>query len=188
MNCRSLSIPEVLLIEPKAFGDARGWFLETWQEKRYAEFGIPERFVQDNVSRSQKGVLRGLHYQHPHGQGKLVQVLVGKVYDVAVDIRQNSPTFGQWAGCKLTEENHHQLYIPSGFAHGFCVLSETAIFSYKCTDFYNSDCEAGILWNDPDIGIAWPIESPELSEKDKQSAALKDVPVEKLPLYEDGCS
>jgi dTDP-4-dehydrorhamnose 3,5-epimerase len=183
MKVTKLSIPEVLLLEPRAFGDSRGWFLETWQVRRYAEAGVPERFVQDNVSRSQRGVLRGLHYQHPHGQGKLVQVLLGQVYDVAVDIRVGSPTFGRWVSATLSDENHRQMYIPPGFAHGFCVLSEEAVFSYKCTDFYCPDCEGGVLWNDPEIGIEWPIAEPRLSEKDRRYLPLRQIPKDGLPVY-----
>ena len=186
MKVIPLDIPEVLLIEPTFFGDSRGWFLETWQISRYAEAGIPEIFVQDNVSSSSRGVLRGLHFQNPHGQGKLVQVLEGVVYDVAVDIRVGSPMFGKYVGETLTAEKHNQLYIPPGFAHGFCVLSERAVFSYKCTDFYMKDCEGGILWNDPEIAIPWPVENPELSDKDRSSLPLSQMPKENLPGYEGG--
>lgn len=184
MKVTRLSIPEVILLEPRAFGDSRGWFLETWQVQRYAEAGLPERFVQDNVSCSQRGVLRGLHYQQPHGQGKLVQSLRGEVFDVAVDIRVGSPTFGQYVGAMLTEANHHQLYVPPGFAHGFCVVSETAIFSYKCTEFYMPECEGSVLWNDPEIGIEWPVEAPQLSAKDAKALPLREVARERLPVYE----
>lgn len=185
MEILPTSIPEVLLIRPAVFGDARGWFLETWQQKRYAELGLPA-FVQDNVSFSQRGVLRGLHYQHPHGQGKLVQVLQGRVFDVAADIRVGSPTFGQYVCAELSSDNHLQMYIPPGFAHGFCVLSETALFSYKCTDFYRPDCEGGVCWNDPEIGVAWPIEGPILSAKDSRYGPLRQIPPSCLPRYEGG--
>ena len=173
----------VWIIEPKVFGDQRGFFYETWQQQRYADIGIKGAFVQDNVSFSRKGVLRGLHYQQPHSQGKLVTVLQGEVFDVAVDIRVGSPQFGQWTGVVLSVENHRQLWIPEGFAHGFCVLSETAYFSYKCTDEYAPDCEGGILWNDPDIGIKWPLEDVVLSDKDQIYPLLKEVSFEKLPKY-----
>lgn len=184
MKVTQLAIPDVIRLEPRAFGDGRGWFLETWQSQRYAEQGLPTQFVQDNVSCSQRGVLRGLHYQHPHGQGKLVQVLKGEVYDVAVDIRVGSPTFGRYVGASLSEANHHQLYIPPGFAHGFCVVSKEAVFSYKCTDFYSPGSEGGVLWNDPEIGIEWPIREPVLSAKDEQFMPLREIPQERLPVYE----
>ncbi|WP_319402146.1 dTDP-4-dehydrorhamnose 3,5-epimerase [uncultured Anaeromusa sp.] len=171
----------VWIIEPKVFGDQRGFFYETWQQQRYANMGINGAFVQDNVSFSRKGVLRGLHYQQPHSQGKLVTVLQGEVFDVAVDIRVGSPQFGKWTGVVLSGENHRQLWIPEGFAHGFCVLSETAYFSYKCTDVYAPDCEGGILWNDPDIGIAWPLTEVSLSDKDQVYPLLRDIPKGKLP-------
>jgi dTDP-4-dehydrorhamnose 3,5-epimerase len=183
MELLETSIPEVLLIRPKVFGDARGWFLESWQQQRYAELGLPP-FVQDNVSFSGRGVLRGLHYQHPHGQGKLVQVLAGTVFDAAVDIRVGSPTFGRYVSAELSSENHLQLYIPPGFAHGFCVLSETAVFAYKCTDFYMPACEGGVCWNDPDIGIDWPIREPILSAKDSRYGPLRQIPASNLPVYE----
>lgn len=173
----------VLIFEPKVFGDSRGFFMETWNKNRYAEAGLEAAFVQDNVSRSSKGVLRGLHFQHPNGQGKLVQVLEGEVLDVAVDIRVGSPTFGQSLAVNLSDKNFRQLYIPPGFAHGFCVLSETAIFAYKCTEFYNPAAEGGLLWNDPDLGISWLADNPLLSEKDKVHPRLKDVPNDKLPHY-----
>lgn len=184
MNVIQTKLPGVIILEPKVFPDDRGYFLETWNRKRYEDAGVPGNFVQDNVSCSQKGILRGLHFQNPHSQGKLVQVLVGEVLDVAVDIRKGSPTFGQWVGEKLSEANHRQLYIPPGFAHGYCVLSPTAIFSYKCTDFYSPDCECGVIWNDPDINIEWPITNPALSPKDAGYSRLKDIPSDKLPVYE----
>jgi len=177
-------LPGVLIFEPKVFSDERGFFLETWSEKRYRQAGITLSFVQDNTSFSQKGTLRGLHYQHPQLQGKLVQALSGEVLDVAVDIRVGSPTFGKSVGVILTESNHKQMYIPPGFAHGFCVTSETALFSYKCTDYYNASSEGEILWNDPDLGIEWPIEEPILSAKDSNCPLLKDIPEASLPQYE----
>lgn len=171
----------VLVVEPDVFEDERGFFLETWSQRRYAEIGIPEMFVQDNLSSSTRGVLRGLHLQHPHGQGKLVQVLDGEVFDVAVDVRVGSPTFGEWVGTTLTGKNKRQVWIPPGFAHGFCVVSDTALFAYKCTEFYRRETELGIIWNDPDIGIAWPVADPQLSAKDAEFPRLSAVPEDKLP-------
>lgn len=184
MKVTPTRLKEVLLIEPQVFGDARGYFLETYQQQRYAETGMPGNFVQDNISFSQRHILRGLHYQHPQGQAKLVQVLDGEVFDVAVDIRQGSPTFGQWAGVTLSSQTHCQLYIPPGFAHGFYVLSPTALFIYKCSDYYAPRHEGGICWNDPDLNIQWPGDQPILSEKDKVHPFLKDVPLQRLPRYE----
>lgn len=176
-------LPGVLIIEPKVFSDARGFFMETWQQERYRECGLPARFVQDNLSFSTQGVLRGLHFQNPNAQGKLVYVLQGEVFDVAVDIRAGSPTFGQWVGVTLSSDNKRQLYIPEGFAHGFCVLSDNALFAYKCTDFYNPRAEAGIIWNDPDIGIDWPVKEPILSQKDSAYPRFIDIPRDRLPRY-----
>ena len=179
-------LPGVLVFEPRVFRDPRGYFLETHNKKRYREAGLKVDFVQDNVSGSGQGALRGLHYQHPRGQGKLVEVLEGSVYDVAVDIRQDAPTFGQWYGITLTGESHNQMYIPPGFAHGFYVLSKTALFSYKCSDYYSPSTEGGILWNDPDLDIQWPLAGePILSDKDARFGKLADIPVEKLPRMED---
>ncbi len=158
--------------------------METYNEKRYKEAGIQETFVQDNLSFSRKGILRGLHYQKPMAQGKLVQVLQGAVYDVAVDIRRGSPTFGRWEAAELSAENKRQFYVPPGFAHGFLVLSDTALFSYKCTDFYNPQGEQTIAWNDPSLAISWPMEDPQLSEKDQQGIALQDMADTDLPVYE----
>ena len=169
------------IIEPDVFGDHRGFFLESWNARRYAEHGLPERFVQSNLSRSKKNVLRGLHFQQPQAQGKLVYVLEGAVFDVAVDIRHGSPTFGQWHGVTLSADNFRQFYVPEGFAHGFCVLSDSALFAYHCTQAYAPQYDAGILWNDPDIGIQWPIEQPLLSEKDRQLPRLADISIDKLP-------
>ena len=184
MKVVQTKLPGVLVFEPQAFDDDRGWFLETWSRKRYEQAGVAGEFVQDNVSFSTKGILRGLHFQYPQPQGKLIQVLSGEVFDVAIDIRVGSPTFGQWVSEKLSGENHKQLYIPQGFAHGFCVLSETAVFSYKCTDYYNSSTEGGIVWNDPQIGIDWPVSEPILSAKDVECPLLKDIPQDKLPRFE----
>ncbi len=183
MKVTPTELPDVLLIEPDVFGDQRGFFMETWNRRRYAQAGLEVDFVQDNLSLSRQGILRGLHYQWPQPQGKLVQVLKGAVFDVAVDIRKGSPTFGRWVGFELSADNHRQLYIPEGFAHGFCVLSETALFAYKCTDFYNPDTERSLLWNDPDLGIAWPVAEPLLSDKDRQGRRLKDLPETDLPVY-----
>lgn len=160
-------LPGLLVIKPRVFIDERGFFLETWQKERYKEIGIEEEFVQDNWSRSVKGVLRGLHYQKENSQGKLVSVKRGKVFDVAVDIRKDSSTFGKWFGEELSDENHLQMYVPPGFAHGFCVLSEIVDFSYKCTNFYHSEDERGIMWNDEKLNIIWPLDSPIISKKDK---------------------
>lgn len=182
MKISETSLPSVLMIEPKIFNDDRGFFMETYHEERYRGAGINLRFVQDNFSYSVYGTLRGLHYQYPHGQAKLVQVLMGEVFDVAVDIRRGSPTFGQWCGEHLSDKNRRQMLIPEGYAHGFCALSETALFIYKCTDFYTPDSERGILWSDHDLGIEWPVDSPLLSEKDSNYQCLSDVPVDALPV------
>lgn len=183
MHVHTTNLPGVVIIEPRVFGDARGFFMETWNQARYAEAGLPERFVQDNLSFSRRGVLRGLHFQNPNGQGKLVSVLQGEVFDVAVDIRVGSPTFGQVASVLLSAENKRQFYIPPGFAHGFCVTSETALFAYKCTEFYEPKAEASLLWNDPALAIDWPIDAPELSAKDAAALTLADFPPERLPRY-----
>jgi dTDP-4-dehydrorhamnose 3,5-epimerase len=173
----------LLLVKPDVFGDERGFFQETWNLRRYTEAGLDRHFVQDNLSLSRKGILRGLHFQNPGPQGKLVYVLQGEVFDVAVDVRTDSPTFGQWHGVTLSAENHHQLFVPEGFAHGFCVTSETALFAYKCTDFYNPKAEFSLLWNDPDIGIEWPITKPELSEKDKNGQPLSEFSRDLLAVW-----
>ena len=173
MNIIETKLPGVLIVEPKVFGDQRGFFVESYQKQRYQEVGIGPDFVQDNQSRSCKGVLRGLHFQVKHPQGKLVRVSRGAVYDVAVDINPDSPTCGQFVGVELTEENQKQLWIPAGYAHGFCVMSDVADFQYKCTDYYAPGDEGGILWNDPEIDIPWPVaSSPILSEKDEKYPTL----------------
>ncbi|QSQ14757.1 dTDP-4-dehydrorhamnose 3,5-epimerase [Myxococcus landrumensis] len=177
MKVTPLEIPDLLLVEPKVFGDDRGFFMELFHAKRYADAGIPGPFIQDNYSRSSRGTLRGLHFQEPQGQGKLVQVLAGRVYDVAVDVRRGSPTFGKWAAVELSAENRRQLWIPPGFAHGFCVTSETADFHYKCTTMYAPETERCIAWNDPDLGIPWPVSEPLMSPKDLRAPRLKDAPV-----------
>lgn len=181
MNIRTTPLQGLLIIEPKIFGDARGFFLETYNQQRYADAGLKENFVQDNLSYSQKGVLRGLHFQKPYTQGKLVSVISGQVWDVAVDLRTQSPTFGQWYGLYLDAESKTQFYVPPGFAHGFVVTSDTALFSYKCTDVYHPECEGSIRWNDPDVDIRWPLDAtPQLSTKDLSAPLLRDIPREQL--------
>ena len=183
MNVVSLEIPDVKLIQPRVFPDARGFFQQTYHEQQYCAAGVDVRFVQDNWSRSTKGILRGLHYQLKHGQDKLVSVVRGEVFDVAVDIRQGSPTFGRWVGAVLSEKNHHQLFVPKGFAHGFCVLSEEVDFVYKCSDFYAPGDEYSLRWNDPGVGIQWPGQDFLVSEKDQLAPFLKDVPTSHLPIF-----
>jgi len=176
MNVVKTKLHDCVIIEPKVFGDERGFFLETFQAERYADLaGITLSFVQDNHSRSSKAVLRGLHYQKTKPQGKLVRVVRGEVYDVAVDIRQGSPTFSQWEGVILSEENKRQFWVPPGFAHGFLVLSDTADFEYKCTDYYDPSDEGSILWNDSDLNIPWPIDNPLLSNKDASADRLRHL-------------
>lgn len=182
MNVIPTSLPEVLVIEPKVFADERGYFMETWSSARYHELGIPP-FIQDNVSLSRRAVLRGLHYQEPFAQGKLVCVLQGNVFDVAVDVRSDSPTFAKWAGVILSGENKRQVYVPPGFAHGFCVISDVALLVYKCTERYAPEAEGSVLWNDPDIGIEWPVRQPILSEKDGAALRLRDIDRARLPSY-----
>jgi dTDP-4-dehydrorhamnose 3,5-epimerase len=177
------SLPGCIVIEPQVFGDSRGFFYESYNEAKYRDAGIDRKFVQSNVSRSARGVLRGLHYQWPRPQGKLVSVLEGEVYDVAVDIRRGSPTFGQWAGVMLTAENHRHFWIPEGFAHGFCVVSDYATFSYQCTDLYDAKADGGLRWDDPAIGIDWPVTEPLLSDKDMKAPLLADVMPGRLPEY-----
>ena len=183
MKLIETGIPGLVVVEPVVYGDSRGFFMETWNSDRYGACGLPDRFVQSNISRSAAGVIRGLHYQHPCAQGKLVSVLEGRVYDVAVDIRSDSPTFRQWAGVELSASNHRQLYLPEGFAHGFCVLGDSALLSYLCTTQFNAEYDAAIAWNDPDIGIEWPIEHQSLSERDRKAPRLRDVPVDCLPHF-----
>ncbi|MBA3014202.1 MAG: dTDP-4-dehydrorhamnose 3,5-epimerase [Proteobacteria bacterium] len=173
-------IPDVIVIEPKVFGDHRGFFMETWQQQVFTEAGISHPFVQDNHSRSSQGILRGLHYQIKHPQGKLVRVISGEVFDVAVDIRKNSPTFGQWVGETLSADNRKMLWVPPGFAHGFYVMSESAEFLYKCTDFYTPPHERTILWNDPALGINWPLvngAAPVLSTKDAEGVLFTEAEI-----------
>jgi len=174
-------IPGLIIIEPVVHGDDRGFFMETWNAARYEAAGLPGRFVQSNLSRSGAGVIRGLHFQNPEPQGKLVSVLEGRVFDVAVDIRPDSPTFQQWAGVELSAQNHRQLYVPEGFAHGFCVLGETALLQYFCTAFFRPEFDRGIAWNDPDIAIRWPIEPGQLSSKDASAPRLSELAEASLP-------
>jgi dTDP-4-dehydrorhamnose 3,5-epimerase len=183
MKVSETMLPGVYLIEPRVFPDQRGFFQETWQATRYAQVHIPGPFVQDNHSHSTHGTLRGLHYQLKHPQGKLVWVLQGEVFDVAVDIRVGSPTFGCWVGTVLSSANHRQLYVPAGFAHGFCVLSASADFLYKCTDFYTPGDEHGLHWDDPMLAIDWPITTPLLSVQDRQYPILDAIPREHLPVF-----
>ncbi len=184
MNVIKTALDGVLIIEPKVFGDARGFFLETFQKHRYETAGIPGaglEFVQDNHSRSSKGVLRGLHFQLENPQGKLVSAGTGSVFDVAADVNPDSPTYRQWVGVELSEDNHRQLWIPPGYAHGFCVLSDVADFQYKCTALYHPESDGGILWNDPELDIVWPIETPVLSQKDELLPMLSEAKREQLP-------
>ena len=177
------SIPGVLLFEPDIFMDSRGYFMEIFHQKKYAEIGFDRSFVQENYSHSKRGIVRGLHYQLKRPQGKFLYVMNGEIFDVAVDIRRGSPTFGKWFGTNLSSENRRQIFIPEGFAHGFCVLSESADVFYKCTDFYEPDDEYGIFWSDKTIGIDWPVENPILSEKDCLFKPLNETPEEYIPDY-----
>jgi dTDP-4-dehydrorhamnose 3,5-epimerase len=179
-NFIETKINGVYVIEPRVFGDNRGYFMETYNKKDFFEAGLTMEFVQDNESKSKKGVLRGLHFQTKHTQGKLVRVTEGQVFDVAVDLRRGSPTFGKWEGVILTDENKKQFYVPEGFAHGFLVMSDVAVFNYKCTDYYAPQHDSGLLWNDEDIDIQWPLEGIEeilLSDKDKIQKKLKDIEI-----------
>ncbi|GKX67804.1 dTDP-4-dehydrorhamnose 3,5-epimerase [Inconstantimicrobium mannanitabidum] len=171
-------IKDLYIIEPNVFGDNRGYFMETYNKQDFLQAGLTMEFVQDNESKSSKGVLRGLHFQTQHTQGKLVRVTSGEVFDVAVDLRKGSPTYGQWKGVLLTEENKKQFYVPEGFAHGFLVVSDEAVFNYKCTDFYAPEFEGGVMWNDPDIGVEWPLEGINdiiLSDKDEKHKSFKEL-------------
>jgi dTDP-4-dehydrorhamnose 3,5-epimerase len=184
MNILPTTLPDVVIIEPKVFGDPRGFFMETWNRPRYEAAGLPGDFVQDNVSLSRRGVLRGLHYQRPFPQGKLLSVLDGAIFDVAVDIRRGSPTFGRWVGEVLSSTNRRQLYVPPGFAHGFCVLSAMALVMYKCTETYHPEADRGVRWDDPRIGVEWPITDPAVSEKDGRAPLLNAIAPDDLPEYE----
>jgi dTDP-4-dehydrorhamnose 3,5-epimerase len=178
------SLPGVILIELEEFGDDRGFLRESYHRDKYTEGGIHKPFVQDNHSHSKRGILRGLHYQLRHPQGKIVYVVRGEIFDVAVDIRLGSPTFGHWTGFHLTDENKRQMFIPEGFAHGFYVLSEWADVTYKCTNIYVPDDDFGLLWSDPSVGIEWPDKSPYLSEKDSRNPLLREIPEDRLPIYQ----
>lgn len=183
MNIIETKLPGVVILEPKVFSDQRGFFVETFRETALHEAGVNETFVQDNHSRSSKGILRGLHYQLVQPQGKLIRVSRGKVFDVAVDVRNGSPTFGQWFGAVLDDESLRMMYVPPGYAHGLIVLSEVADFIYKCTNYYHAESEQCITWNDPDIGIKWPISDASLSAKDQFAPNLSQQSAEKLPSY-----
>ncbi len=176
MQVTELDLAGVLLIEPAVHGDTRGFFFETWNHGRYLKHGIEGPFVQDNLSLSTKGTLRGLHYQKPHAQGKLVWVLAGEVFDVIADIRRGSETFGRWVSMDLSADNKRQLYVPPGYAHGFQVTGDKALLAYKCTDYWHPECESGVRWDDPDLGIPWPIAEPVLSDKDRRYPALAELP------------
>lgn len=184
MKVTPTSLPGVLLIEPDIYRDGRGFFIERFNERRYHEAGIEATFVQDNHSHSRHGVLRGLHFQRRHPQGKLVWVIQGRVYDVAVDVRHGSPTFARWEGVILDDTDCRQLYVPPGFAHGFCVLSDSAEFVYKCTTYYDPQDEGGVTWSDPMIGITWPITDPTLSDRDRAYPPLAELGAADLPKYE----
>lgn len=177
MKVEKTELPGVVIITPKLHGDERGFFMETFNQATFGNLGLPDTFVQDNHSRSSYGVLRGLHFQYPQWQGKLVRVLNGEIFDVAVDVRSDSPSFGQWVGVTLSAENKQQFYVPSGFAHGFCVTSEIADVVYKCTSLYKPEDDIGIRWDDPDVNIDWPIKDPIVSEKDQRAGRLRDLHV-----------
>lgn len=186
MNVFDAGLPGVQVIEPDVHTDTRGDFWETWNAREYGKHGLNVTFVQDNLSRSHRHVLRGLHFQNPRPQGKLISVLKGEVYDVVVDIRAHSDTFGEWEGMVLSADNARQLYVPEGFAHGFLVTSEEAFFHYKCTDFYHPETEGGIRWDDPALGIDWPVEEPRLSERDEEAPLLEEVPSERFQFRTSG--
>ena len=183
LDVQKTDIPGVLIFSPKVYNDDRGFFMETYNKELYKDAGLGCHFVQDNYSHSTKGTLRGLHYQLPHTQGKLISVIWGEIFDVAVDIRKGSPTFGKWVGLSLSDKNRKQLFVPEGLAHGFCVISEKADVMYKCTDTYAPEADKGVLWSDPEIGIEWPIESSIISAKDEKLPLLSQVPDEQLPEY-----
>ena len=181
MNVRPGALPGLVVVEPRLFPDDRGSFFETWVEQRYKDAGIAPRFVQDNVSRSRRGVIRGLHFQHPGGQGKLVSVLNGAAWDVAVDLRRGSPTFGQWTAEELTADNRRQLWIPPGFAHGFQALADDTVMLYKCSDYYQPNCERTVRFDDPALAIGWPLKERIVSAKDAAGLLLADMPKDHLP-------
>jgi len=185
MSAVATELPEVVVVSPRVVRDERGRFFESWSADRYAAWGLPDRFVQDNVSYSTRGVLRGLHLQFPHGQGKLISVLRGEIYDVAVDVRRGSPTFGRWCAERLSADNARQLWVPEGFAHGFLVIGDEALVTYKVTAPYHPESELTIAWDDPDLGIPWPTDgAPRLSPRDAAASRLRDVPTERLPRYQ----
>ena len=184
MKVVDTALSGVKLIEPRVFGDDRGFFLESWNSRTFTEAGLDLNFVQDNHSRSARHVLRGLHYQLDEPQGKLVRVTIGRVLDVAVDLRRSSPSFGRWAGFEMSADNKRMLWVPPGFAHGFVVTGDDALFSYKCTEYYSPATELTLLWDDPALGIDWQTASPTLSDKDKKGVRLADIPRERLPLYQ----
>jgi dTDP-4-dehydrorhamnose 3,5-epimerase len=183
MNVLPTRLPGVVVIEPRVFHDDRGYFFEIWNGARFGEAGLPSGSVQDNLSRSEPGVLRGLHLQSPTAQAKLLTVVSGEIWDVAVDVRRGSPNFGRWVGVTLSAQNHRQVFIPAGFAHGFVVTGEAAMVCYKCDAPYAPGDEMTILWNDPDLGIEWPLPSPRLSPKDRAGVRLRDVPLDRLPPF-----
>ena len=184
LNVIETHLPGVLIFEPRVHRDGRGYFYELWRHDAYVTAGVPGMFVQDNVSWSGNGVLRGLHYQHPRAQGKLISVLHGAVFDVAVDIRIGSPTYRQWVGAVLSDENQRQIYIPEGFAHGFVVTADSALVSYKCTSYYDPAGEGSVLWNDPDLGVEWPVKEPVLSPKDRSAPRLSEIVAERMPRFQ----
>lgn len=184
MEVTETPLPGVLLLHPRVFRDDRGSFVETWREARYAELGLPRAFVQDNAAMSRRGVIRGLHYQHPEPQGKLVTVLEGEVFDVVVDVRRGSPTFGEWHGATLRADSGTQLWVPEGFAHGYAALSERALLIYKCTRVYDPGGDRAVRWDDPEIGIEWPVQEPALSEKDAAAPRIVEIEEANLPGYD----
>jgi dTDP-4-dehydrorhamnose 3,5-epimerase len=185
MVVETTGLPGLRVVEVPRFVDERGWFSELWNEARYREAGLPHAFVQANVSYSEGGVLRGMHFQHPRGQGKLISVLSGTIYDAVVDVRVGSPTFGQWYGCELSETNRRQLWAPPGFAHGFIVLSDAAVVHYNCTSLYDASCDRALAWDDPAVGIEWPVEPRIISEKDRSAAPLEMLIRDGLPGFND---
>ena len=183
MRVIETTLPDVVIIEPQSYADQRGTFQEIFQAERYSEAGITGDFVQDNLSFSEHGVLRGLHFQSPNSQGKLVYALQGEVFDIAVDVRRGSPHFGQWVGWTLSAKNRHQIWIPEGFAHGFCVTGDSALVAYKCTHYYDAEAEKSIRWDDPEIYVDWPIAQPKISVKDADSSLLRDIDLTLLPIW-----
>lgn len=183
MNIRPTELPGVFVVEPRVYHDSRGHFFEVWHQERFREAGLPSTFIQDNQSHSARRVLRGLHLQHPAAQAKLVRVVAGAIWDVAVDVRHGSPSFGRWVGVTLSDENRLQMFVPAGFAHGFVVTGDSATVSYKCDGPYSPGNELTVLWDDPELGIAWPVTDPVLSEKDRAGLRLRDIPADRLPPF-----